>query len=310
MDIRGIELSFGWLFSIIVGAVIIFLSIYATTSIIGSGQTEINSKVSAQLGVILNPVGTNLEDGKYAIISFPDETKFFNDCKELGNFGRQIVSTSVRSGIGKEFKEPLVKISLFNKYIFSEKIEKGKELHIFSKSFKMPYKIGDLIIASSKKYCFVDAPDYIRDEIYGLNPENINLSDSLGECPKRSKSVCFLETGCDIEVDIQSKEVKKEGKTLYYEDSLIYGAIFSDPEIYECQVSRLMKRTGEIARLYSSKSEFLLGKGCSSGLSNELRNFASSSQINDGENSAKLKQVSDNAQKLERKNEILVCKLF
>jgi len=39
--------------------------------------------------------------------------------------------------------------------------------------------------------------------------------------------------------------------------ALLYAAIFSDPITYNCQVKRLMKRAGELARLYEQKSEFL-----------------------------------------------------
>ena len=53
---KGIEFNFAWLFAIIVGAVIIFIAIFATTSIIKRSRVESESKVAAELGIILNPI--------------------------------------------------------------------------------------------------------------------------------------------------------------------------------------------------------------------------------------------------------------
>jgi len=308
MNKKGFEFGFAWLFAIIVGAVIIFISIYATTSLINTSRTEIDAKTAAQLGILLTPVETNLEESKYALITFPDETRVFNKCQERGNFGRQIISTSVRSGVGKEFQEPGVESFFFNKYLFSKDIEQGKKLYLLVKPFKMPYKVADLIFASSENYCFVNPPDDIEDEITDLNPKNMQISNSEEECSPRSNIVCFAN-GCegDINVNLGSQSVVKGGRTLYYEGPLIYGAIFADPEIYECQVTRLMKRTSELAHLYAEKTEFLSGKGCSSGLANDLRNFASVVQIN---SSNDLGLAAFEAENIRRKNGLLGCKLF
>ena len=165
---KALEFNFSWIFAIIVGAVIIFLAIYATVNIVRTSRVESDTKIAAQLGIILNPVETNLEESKYVVVKFPDETRVFNTCRNTGNFGRQIISASVKSRIGEEFQEPKVENFFFNKYIFSEKVEQGKELHVLAKPFEMPYKVADLIFASTKKYCFVNPPDEIKDEITDL----------------------------------------------------------------------------------------------------------------------------------------------
>jgi hypothetical protein len=307
---RGFEFSFAWLFAIIVGAVIIFIAIFAATQLIKTSRIEAETKVAAQLGILLNPIETSLEEAKYAVISFPEETRVFNTCRETGNFGRQILSTSVKTGFG-DFQEPEVENFFFNKYVFSNGIEQGKKLNVLAKPFEMPYKVADLIFAYSGEFCFVNPPDDIEDEITDLNLAGINISSNIDDCPLTGEIVCFNigDNRCDIDVNLQSQKVVKDGDELYYEDNLIYGAIFADSEIYECQVKRLMKRDAELAHLYASKTEFLSGKGCASGLASELRNFASITQ--EIENSQELLlSVATAADSIRRKNENLLCRLF
>src|SRR3989344_3773451 len=105
---KALEFNFSWMFAIIAGAVIIFLAIYATVNIVRTSRVESDTKVAAQLGIILNPIETNLEESKYVVVKFPDETRVFNTCRNTGNFGRQIISASAKSGIGEEFIEPEV----------------------------------------------------------------------------------------------------------------------------------------------------------------------------------------------------------
>jgi len=306
---KGFEFSFAWIFAIIVGAVILFIALFAATRLVDTSQTEAEAKISEQIGIILNPVETNLEEAKYAVIGFGDETQVHNRCRETGPFGKQIISVSVESGFGDDFEDPEVDNFFFNKYLFSNSVEQGKNIYLIVKPFEMPYKVADLIFASSDNYCFVNPPRDVEDDILDLNPEHIKSVAEKGECG-REVVVCFddFDSSCDIQVDTSTKSVRKNEEILYYEDSLLYGAIFSDPGIYECQTKRLMKRAGELAHLYADKTEFLSTRGCSSSLGPELRSFASDIQI---ENSAELpNKVIFKAEEIGRKNELLSCKLF
>jgi hypothetical protein len=303
-DKKGFEASFAWMFAIFVGALVLFLGIYAASNLIGSARFESDTKVAAQLGILLNPVETNLESGRFAVIEFPEETRVYNNCREEGNFGAQGIRTSIRSEIGKDFERPGAETVFFNKYLFSEKIEQGRNLYLFVKPFEFPYKVADLIIASSENFCFVTPPSEIKDEIEDLRIDNINLVSNVGECEIGEKKVCFGIIGCDVDVDIQRKIVSKDGIILEFEGSLIYGAIFADPDVYECQVKRLMKRTGELAQLYVAKTEFLSSQGCSSNLGNDLLDFAKQTQ------GIKLKGLVFDMEDIRRKNELLSCQLF
>ncbi|NCO11448.1 hypothetical protein GW924_02480, partial [Candidatus Pacearchaeota archaeon] len=199
MNRKGFEFSFAWLFAILVGAVVIFLAIYATTSLIGSGRYETDTKIAAQLESILSPVGTNLEDSKFVRIGFPDETRIYNRCSSIGIFGSQLISTSVRSGIGKEWLPPGGEIESKDKYVFSKSVLQGEEAYVFVKSFEMPYDVADIITIYSGEYCFINPGDEIEEEVMDLRLPGINISESLEKCKPESIKVCFssFDRDCD-----------------------------------------------------------------------------------------------------------------
>ncbi len=310
MNKKGLELNFSWIFGILVGIVILSVAIYAVVNLVDTEGEIAETEVAKQLGILLNPVETSLEEIGYAVISLPAETQVINRCRTFGNFGKQIIATNEKRLIG-DFGDEGKEISFFNKYIFSQKVEEGKKLYLIVKPLEMPYKIADLVFATTKNYCFVNSPNEILEEIEDLNPAHVSFSDVAEDCLEDNEMVCFGGAGgCNIEVNELGNYVTKNGKTVYYEGPLIYGAIFSESEIYECQVERLMQRNAELAYLYADKTEFLSGKGCPSNLKPELLSFASELQFEEGDTSSKLTSIYDASKILESRNELLKCELF
>ncbi len=321
MNKKGFEFNFGWLFAIIVGAIIILLAVYASTRLIETQRDIQDTKLGKQLGIILTPLETGLETGLVDRIILPIETRIYNDCKTQGNFGTQKISTSTKSNIGEQWQTPEFASTFPNKYLFSEKIIQGKGFITFSKPLEMPFKIANLIYIwpEGEEYCFVNPPNEIEDELFDLiesNPElkktsGVNITSSSKECPPKAKKVCFTTTGCDIDVSYDGKSVKKKSSNrVYYETTaLLYGAIFADPEIYECQVKRLAKRASELSLLYYSKTTFLAPKGCSTNLEQDLIFYAN--QTFDLSNSIDLRAIYQNSEDIRRKNNDLSnCPLF
>ncbi len=305
-------MSFAWLFSIIVGAAIIFLAIYATTKLVVTETKIESSETAKEFGILLNPVETGLEEGKRAKISFSSETVILNDCSIEGNFGRQGISAISKSNFREDTRGE--ESGFKNKYIFSENSVEGEEVEIFAKPFEMPFKVADVVFILGKDYCFVGSSREIEEEIEALGFQRINISDRLEECDAESEKVCFefSDRKCDIEVRSVSRSVKKDGKTVYYNDefnnSLLWGAIVSSPEIYECQLERLMKRIGELTLVYLGKTEYLTTKGCSSNLEEGLQSLGRAGA--ELESSFDLREIVPIAEELERRNNGLVCKLF
>jgi len=308
MDKHGFELSFAWIFAIIVGTVIIVLAIYFATQFVDTSQTITNTETGAAFGTLLHPVETGLEESAYTRITFPQETRVHNRCvASVGNFGQQRLSTSVKSGIGETWAEPGIATTFYNKYVFSDEIEQGRVLHVFTKPLELPYKVGDITIISSKTWCFVNPPTDIEDELNDLNMSHVKVVDERLSCSASDEIVCFGNQNCDIFVDPVGKWVRHPDTTVYYEGPLVYAAIMSDPAIYECQVQRLGKRAAELAFLYAAKTEYLSGQGCSSNLGDDLRTYGSLVQI---ASSSSLPSVWNAAEELNRRNNALACTLF
>lgn len=325
MNKRGYEFSFAWIFAIFVGAIVIFFAIYATTKVIDTQRTTIDTVSAKRIGILLTPVETNLESSRLAKISVSQETRLITECETQGNFGVQKISSLVKSGIGDDWQpEAGVQSSFRNKYIFAQtETHSEEEFYIFTKPFKFPYKVADLtIIWSDKKpYCFVFSSEtgeqnQLKEELEILNPENIELVSEISSCSSTSRKVCFEDaSSCDVLVSLSTNKIKYEdGKTYDFVESLdnenkfslLFAAIFSDSQTYECQTQRLAKRAANLADLYRLKSNFLSEKGCSSSpllpaALQTLKNSLSSSDLGRAESAAL---------DLRTKNGNLGCKLF
>jgi len=256
MKKRGaLEFSFAWIFAIIAGAFILFLAIYGITKFTGTQQAAQTAETSKQIGVLLDPLETSFETGKSAVITTGAKTIIYNKCSNVGSFGTQSIQTAQE--INGKFSDTSTSVGFKNKYIFSEKEVRGKKFYLFSKPFEFPFKIADLIIITSadKTYCFENAPRDIENEIGQLNQSNFKTLN----CASKDIRICFDSSeNCDINVNTHTKSVEKNNQISYYEgDALMYSAIFSDNEIYNCQIQRLMKRTYELSAIYAEKERTL-----------------------------------------------------
>jgi hypothetical protein len=260
---RGaLQISFGWLFAIIVGAFIIFLAIFGVTKFMQTEQTTLDVKTGKEIGILLNPLETSFESAITTSFTLPTESRIYNKCDNFGNFGQQLIRISQKSF--NKWTKTNLEVSFANKYIFSKEIVEGKKFYIFSKPFALPFKVTDLIYMTSSEdiYCFVDAPEKIAEEIKIIGQANL-LTEN---CSDNMINVCF-SGNCDINVNYGSRYVRKKGdktinKIYFVTDALMYAAIFGDSDVYECQLKRLMQRMEELSLIYRDKA-ILIGKlGC------------------------------------------------
>src|SRR3989344_3073920 len=144
MDRRGLEFSFVWIFVILVGAVFIFLSIYAAGRFIDSERQIQNTQIGKSLGSLLNPISANIEEGKLSKISISSNSRIMNVCNsDEDAFGYQGLSVSVSER--EDFSSQGITNVIKDRYVFSEEYIEGKDFIVFSKPFEMPFKIGELI---------------------------------------------------------------------------------------------------------------------------------------------------------------------
>ena len=295
---RGaLNISFAWLFAIIVGAFVLFLAIYISIKVIGLGETQTNLASSEQFGVLLNPLETGFESGKNNTISFPSEARIYNRCSEAGNFGEQTIGISQKSFNKWSEEQDYI---FYNKYIFSEGTVEGKKFDVFSIPFDYPFKIGDLIFITGEEYCFVDAPKSIEDEITLFG--NVKTEN----CSSQSIKVCF-NRNCDISVNYIQGFVDKNNTRLYFTGNLMYAAIFSDKQTYECQTKRLMKRTDLLSSLYIDKINFMKNQ-CPPELDSDLFSLKNSAMAY--ETSEDLILIDSIAESIRQKNKISECPIF
>ncbi len=305
-------IPFAWLFALIVGGMILFLAIFAVTRISDTQQIALDAQTSKQIGVLLNPLEIGFETAKTTSMALPSETRIYNRCDAKEDeaddyFGRQIIRVAQKTF--NKWSDTNVDVGFSNKYIFSEDFVEGKKFYLFSKPFNLPFKVADVIYLTSfdKNYCFRGAPDEVVEEIGNLNLNNLFFED----CPAGSIEVCF-GGNCDIEVDLTASNpyVKKGDNQMYFggDNSLMYAAIFSDPQVYECQLKRLMKRGRQLSQLYIEKANLVAREECFSNTNLQL------SQLGSAENgfisSVGLNFVSGIADSAESANGVASCKLW
>ncbi len=269
---KGIEMSFGWIFALVAGIVIIFLAIFISTKLLGTEQETTSAEVGKEISILLNPLETGFESAQTTSITIPTETRIHNGCDLIDTFGRQSIQLDQKTL--NQWVKTNVNVFSSNKYIFSNSEIEGKKFYIFSKPFQFPFKISDLIYMTSSldTYCFVDAPYDVEEEISNLNQANL-LTEN---CSAANIQVCFKRADCDINVNDNGEYVEKNNEILYFtgtgDDSkaLMYAAIFSDKEVYECQLKRLMLRLRELSILYINKEILTSSQGCDENLGADL----------------------------------------
>lgn len=279
LDKKGIEMSFNMIFTIIVGAFIMFIAIYATMRFINIGEQKTYTESASTL---ITNLGLS-ESGALSIvrheINFQRDTRIYLTCDEGGDFGVEGIAFSEKT-LGSNYGDRGSEVSTMNNYIFSEDTTEGKKIYIFSMPFTFPFRIADLVFFTNKEYCFFKPTRDVENEISNeLGSTNINIAKSQTELSNCSGIVvCFDSQSnpkCEIKVYPSEKKVVKNNQEAYYEGVLVYGAIFSSKDIYECNVKRLMKRLAELSDIFNSKAKLAEGKQCSPELAAMLSSYAS-----------------------------------
>jgi hypothetical protein len=308
MKTKKAQFDFVWIFAIIVGIAILFFAIYGALKAIDTEEHLTDSQTAKSISILTDPLQSGFAEGSFGRISFNEEIQIDNFCSNVG-FGMNELSVSTKSSIDGTLNRG-VATQIPNKYIFSNEESSGEDYYVFSKPFYLPFKVADLLFLIPEDYCFFDAPDYIVQEIKDLNIPNIHLDNCTEDS---ATTVCFKSgSDCDIRVTpscsgCEDGVVEKGGASMKYIGSLIYAAIFSDKQIYECNIERLLYRSGKISQNFLNKIDLMNARGCSSGLKSDLFVFEASLS---NSSSSDLVFLDNLAQNLERKNNQERCGLW
>jgi len=301
-----LEMPFSWLFAIIVGIVILFFAFYFGKSILNTGNQETSAKSAKQIQGFLNTVENGLESSQTSSISMPSNVRLNNICENnLNRLGKQKISVEQKT-FGK-WSESDIRISMNNKYLFSDNQIEAKELNIFSKSLKFSFDVASLIyiIPKDKEYCFIDAPSDLKKEIKELNLSNLKI----GKC--NGTEVCFNNGKCEINVDYSSNSIKEGNETVYFtldkDNSLFYAALFSERSIYECQMKRIIERAKMLTKLYLDKQN-MLNNYCEDYISENLNQLYIA--LEGYVDSKSLNNIMLTANQLDESNKFAECRLW
>jgi len=325
MKKRAFEFSFAWLFAIFAGATILFLALYATSRIVSIERYQHDTETAKQLNMLIEPFAISLEEGKAGVINVGTETTIYNSCFSEGEFGWQELRVSSKQTLGGKSKAG-VEEKIKEKYIFSGQEIEGKKFWIVSMPLEMPFKIADLLMVSSEKYCFFRPPNDVQEKISGLS-KNIEITDNQN-CSDDSIIVCFDTESygnkkCNISVygtcinpycenKFETGYVKKGTNKTYYIGTLLFASIFSDKHVYECNIKRIGKRMSHIAEILFNKARIMNSRGCNTNVMKELialRSIAQSIATAD-EPDSMLVQLWERSKELERKNDMALCKIY
>lgn len=322
---KGIAMSFEWIFAMLIGGIILFIAIYAVVNLLITGQQKTNTQTAAQLEGYLSPYETGQGSGISDEIHFASQSKLlFEECEANDNKPFGVQSFAFTEKMFGKYGEESVPIEIKSKYIFANESVEGKDFYFVSVPYFMGYKVSDLIFIYSGKYCFIEAPEEIHDNVENFRLKNINFSDDIN-C--KGIKVCFNNNNkeCNIKVsglcpgcesDYESGTVEKfdnNGKLLstnYYSGNLLYAGIFSSDKIYECNVKRLMSKFNELGKVYLDKIKIMEIKGCSSNI--QLTLFNVMQMANSLQDSKGLIGLDTQIKDIEKINEAASegCRLF
>lgn len=322
--------EFGWIFSIIVGAIILFFAFYFVGTQFMQKESMDQLVSSQALDVLYTPfsyVGS-VAEASASVASLDKVSTLTIECSGITGFddlGYNEVSTST------SYKGQVVQgipRKAYDKYLFAEE---GTEKYFFvmSKPLNMPWRIADLVYTfpNNQTYCFdASVPTSIKTELQEL--ENISETKHFffGTIDSGIKSkcinVCFGTTSdCDINVNSlrQSNYAlgytsKNNKKMYYYGNALLYATLFSSPELYECNLKRLASRASIQRELYIEKDKALKQKQCYSlfslgPLSNSF-NDLKTAKMTDADIGEIFSTIKANSELLNNQNRGADCALY
>jgi type II secretory pathway pseudopilin PulG len=303
---RGFEFSFSWLFSLITGALILILAVYGVTSWVGTKRTISDSETAHQLQSLLNPLQTSGEGSfRPAPIVFPQPTELTIGCSDKGSS----VQTRALANIGRNTVPGYARESA-GTVLFGNTTLTGTTLQSLVVPFSFPYKVSDLIVFWMGTLCFVQAPEEVQ-ETFGNDNVSVRFVSGVSQCPRGSKTLCFDDSrGCHVTVDTYLKRVTQGSASVYYEGTLLYGAMLSSPALYECGVKQLFKRTDALATIYQTAAGHMgaRSEGCGTGIATLLGTYQT--LVKTSNSSRMLAQVQEQAFDLEKEEQASSCSLW
>jgi len=309
MNKKGFEMSFAWIFAIIVGAFILFLAVLMITKVSDNQNYSNDLKGAKEITVLADNFELGYETSSISTIEMPTNSRLYLNCNARGVFGEQ--ELILRSELYDQWSETGNGIKSENKYFFLEEPLESRGLVAFSRVFEFPFKVATLsyFLPVDKEYCFIDPPREVKEELEKNNLTNFKIEDSIADCNAKSTKICLNSDEASCDAIVYPDFVKKGSERIYYEGfSLMFAAILSDSEIYECQLQRLMLRTNSLIELYLGKATYDQGNDCSTNQRNPLEQL--NQELSFFEDSSDLPNLASTVEILESNSRGGGCQLW
>ncbi len=251
MDKKGFEISFSWLFAIIAGiSVFLFLTWFAVK------QTDLFGNVSAQAaaeeldiaftGFSSSMIGTKLNFPKDIELEFKCDPTLYEERMLINGRG------------GKKLKGNIV---------FSPSNMKNNEFSLWTKGWNIPFRVSNFIFLADNKHMYDlqgfdltnlnDFPDIFNT---GAGGERINFIQGRDGTPSNDeKTIYWLY---DDKLDERYGTIYVNGAGYpYFGDAMIYAAIFSDKDNFDCLYRKSKERAKNVIKVYETKAQNM-GPGC------------------------------------------------
>jgi len=251
MKTNAQAMSFTWIFALIIGGAILFMAIFFSGKLFETSSYQTEAELARSLDILINPLSSQASISN--MISMPEKVQVNFSCDK--NADSDKISLQIAKG-----KEPFTYV-INNKYIFADDFN-SKDFWVFSKPFEPAWRVDSLSYLISKNYCFVNAPEGIKNEMIAFNSSFIQVISDRTACKAGSVNVCF-SGACDINVDYDAKTVRIKSLTLsFIDDATMYGAIFGSKN-YNCNLERLLNRMDFQADVLLQKADIIAARGCS-----------------------------------------------
>lgn len=229
--------QFAWIFSIIIGALILFFAFFFITQYttkIGSPKKQIT--LAKSINLLLEPFSAigSLAEMRGEIIEFPKDIYVEFGCDKDYN--------EIKA---KEIKHKYFDLTekVYDKFIFAKKITtKSKtKFFAFSLPIKIPFYASTAIVIVVNDTCVGSLNEEYKEnleEIYNSLKDNVDVKINF---------TCYSENPYS---DL---------------DGFAVAYLFSDAQNFNCNLERILNRAINIAEIYKKKAELLQAKGCDMG---------------------------------------------
>ena len=243
MEKKGQGVQFNWVFVIVAGGLILLFFMFFTARYFELHNLKVGSETARGL------------DQVFLSAKSTPQYKTFN--LEGNNFDLNFECDFFV--IDGDYQQKIEYV------LFGTDVKETSELIIWSKEFKKPFKVDNIVyVLDPRKKIYVEGN---LEFLQGL-PDNLNIvstandADSLvffDSCPQGysgKKKVC-----------VKNNQISFNGESYsYYDDSLVYAALVSDPNNFKCAVEKLEEKWSNLFEIYSRKTEFM--QECSTIFSN------------------------------------------